>query len=117
MDCAGREHRGPAAGRRSGARTARLADYAGAWCGHGLSLAVDSAWRFGRTVGGSAADSTLPWTRLRGLALPKPALEAGTRAYLRMLDLADRHDLRTGSPKSREDVPGRVAPAEEGVFS
>ncbi|WP_342660424.1 hypothetical protein Rruber_00320 [Rhodococcus ruber] len=91
--------------------------YAGAWCGHGLSLAVDSAWRFGRTVGGSAADSTLPWTRLRGLTLPKPALEAGTRAYLRMLDLADRHDLRTGSPKSREDVPGRVAPAEEGVFS
>lgn len=90
--------------------------YAGAWCGHGLSLAVDSAWRFGGFLGGRT-DSALPWTRPRRFGLPKPALEAGTRLYLRMLDIADWHDIRTGASTVPPTPSTQVLRTKEAVHS
>ncbi|MEC3956862.1 FAD-binding oxidoreductase [Nocardia sp. CDC153] len=90
--------------------------HAGAWCGHGLSLAVDSAWRFGGFLSGRT-DSELPWTQPRGFALPKRALEAGTRAYLRALDIADRQDMRDAVPVTPAAAPAPRTSSKEVVHS
>ncbi|GAB2660002.1 NAD(P)/FAD-dependent oxidoreductase [Nocardia goodfellowii] len=68
--------------------------YAGAWCGHGFAMSVDSAWRFADALSGGPAPR-LPWSRSTAQRLPtKYARTHGVRAYLRYLDYADRLDLR-----------------------
>jgi glycine/D-amino acid oxidase-like deaminating enzyme len=67
--------------------------HAGAWCGHGLALAVDSAWRFGLMFAGQPIEM-LPWWRRGALGMPRKVLDVGTRTYLKLLDLADRYDMR-----------------------
>ena len=85
--------------------------YAGAWCGHGLSLSVHSAWRFSELLWGQTDSHLLPWTKSRGIALPRPALELGSRLYVRLLDLADKYDVRTGAARTPAETRA-IQPAE-----
>ncbi|MBF6342518.1 NAD(P)/FAD-dependent oxidoreductase [Nocardia cyriacigeorgica] len=76
--------------------------YAGAWCGHGFAMSVDTAWRFADTLTGGS-QPRLPWHRSGAQPVPTAvARTQGVRAYLRYLDLADRTGLRRAG-RSRFD--------------
>jgi len=80
--------------------------YAGSWCGHGLSLCVDAGWRFAKSLVDDPEPSLL-WERQKALGVPGSMLRAkGSRAYLRLLDRADRRDLRR-PPAAALETAGR----------
>ncbi|OBG83484.1 oxidoreductase [Mycobacterium sp. E802] len=90
--------------------------HAGAWCGHGLALAVDAAWRFARQLGGHPAE-TLPWSRRRALSMPRPALYFGTKAYLKLLDFADRREGRDIAVAVPQPSPNKPAATRKVALS
>jgi glycine/D-amino acid oxidase-like deaminating enzyme len=76
--------------------------YLGSWCGHGLSMSVEIAWQYARVLAGADAPR-LPWFRAGAFPVPSALLrEAGTGAYLRLLNVADHRDIRRQSKKEEQ---------------
>ncbi|WP_433520510.1 NAD(P)/FAD-dependent oxidoreductase [Nocardia pseudovaccinii] len=73
--------------------------YAGAWTGHGLSTSVAAAWQFGQQLAGNPVPP-IPWLRTGAPTIPTTfARTKGLAAYLKLLDRADRRDLRRRPPR------------------
>ncbi|BDU08988.1 FAD-binding oxidoreductase [Nocardia cyriacigeorgica] len=78
--------------------------YAGAWCGHGFAMSVDTAWRFAETLTGGP-QPRLPWSRSGAQPVPTAlARGTGVRAYLRFLDYSDRTGLRLAGRSPRAEM-------------
>ena len=77
--------------------------FAGGWCGHGLSMCMDTARRYARTLAGSEDHTDgLPWFRSRTTGLPTAALRSvALPGYLRAMDLQDRIALAVGGGRPR----------------
>ncbi len=88
--------------------------FAGGWCGHGLSMCVDTARRYAATLAGVGDPGTLPWFRSRTAGLPSAALRSvALPGYLRAMDLQDRLSLATaGRPGAPVPVPMPARPSD-----
>ncbi|NKY84032.1 FAD-binding oxidoreductase [Nocardia veterana] len=68
--------------------------YAGAWCGHGFAMSVDTAWRLADMLTGGSRPR-LPWYRSTAQRIPtRFARTNGVRGYLQYLDRLDRYRVR-----------------------